>query len=113
MSRIRKIQKRLIKDMALKRIEVLFELAKKEHKLHSDWSNRYIILIRKISMRYRVRLKKEQKMRMCKNCNTFLMPGSSSRIRLHKKKYLLITCLNCEKIKRYPYIQNKRNLHNE
>ena len=112
MSRIRKTQKQLIKDIALQRIEILFKLAEKEHKLRLDLSDRYVTLIKKISMRYRVRLK-EKKMRMCKNCNTFLVPGSSSRIRLHKKKYLLITCLNCGKKKRYPFIQNKPNVHDK
>jgi ribonuclease P protein subunit RPR2 len=90
--------------IAKERIQILFDLAKKEFKNHPERSKRYIQLLRKIGLRYNVRLPKEIKRSFCKNCNSLLIPGLSSEVRLNKRtKTVNIRCKNCNKIYRYPY----------
>ncbi|WP_440953276.1 ribonuclease P protein component 4 [Methanococcoides sp. FTZ1] len=102
MARKKKDQKNLIKDIAGQRIEYLFRLAEESYATSPERSNRYISLARRIAMRYRVRFPSFLKRRICKDCHSFLVPGSSSRIRLHGR-YMTITCLKCGKEMRYPY----------
>lgn len=98
----RKQQKNLIQDVAIQRMWRLFELAKKEYAMHPDRSERYVQLIRKISMRNRMSIPREIKRNICKHCYTFLVPGSSASYRL-KEGYLVISCQRCSKKMRYPY----------
>lgn len=102
MSRFKKKNKNLAKDLAMERIQRLFELAESEYSLNPERSNEYISLARKIGMRYLVRFPRELKVRFCKSCGAYLVPGDNCRIRL-KGRYMVITCLKCENIKRYPY----------
>ncbi|MHC1635166.1 MAG: ribonuclease P protein component 4 [Candidatus Methanospirareceae archaeon] len=93
-----------IRDIALQRIERLFELAeadakKKKGKIRS---NRYVQLARRIGMRYRVRIPKHLKMRICKGCHSFLIPGRNARVRL-RGDYMVTTCLECNRKMRRPY----------
>jgi ribonuclease P protein subunit RPR2 len=90
--------------IAKERIQILFELAKKEFKNKPERSRRYIQLLRKIGLRYNIRLPKEIKRSFCKKCNSLLIPGVSASVRLNKKtKTVNIKCKNCNKIYRYPY----------
>ena len=90
--------------IAKERIQILFSNADKEFKKHPERSKRYAELARKISLRYNVRLSKEDKRKFCKSCNTWLKPGITSKVRLDKKtKTINIICLNCKKVYRYPY----------
>jgi len=89
--------------IAKERIQILFGLAKKEFKTHPERSKRYVELARKIGLRYNVRLK-QLKRTFCKNCNSLLIPGLSSSVRLDsKRKIVIIKCLKCNKIYKYPY----------
>ena len=76
MSRIaRKQQKNLIQVIATQRMWRLFELARREHDEHPDRSERYVQLIRNISMRTRTSIPREIKSRICKHCYAILVPG--------------------------------------
>lgn len=90
--------------IAKERIQILFDLAKKEFKTRPERSKRYIELARKIGLRYNIRLPKQLKKTFCKACNSLLIPGLTSSIRLDsKKKIINIKCLKCNKIYRYKY----------
>jgi ribonuclease P protein subunit RPR2 len=89
-------------DMADQRIKRLFELAEKAYPERPDLANRYVDIARRISMRHRVSIPRELKKRICKKCGSFLVPGENSRVRLDGKN-VIITCLECDAIKRYPY----------
>ncbi|MEM3445325.1 MAG: ribonuclease P protein component 4 [Thermoplasmata archaeon] len=94
--------------IAEERIYWLFETAKKF--LENNWidhSKRCLELARKIGMRYNVRIPRELKRLLCKQCYTLLIPGRTARVRL-KKARVIITCQNCGNILRYPYIREKR-----
>ena len=90
--------------IARERIARLFELAKENLKNHPERSRKYIELARKIGMRYNVRLTKQQKRSFCKKCNQLLIPGKTSEVKLDsKRKLIIIKCLNCGNIYKYPY----------
>ncbi len=105
--------RRRINDIALQRIERLLALAeseamraKNEDESASDMMrrcNRYVELAMKIGMRYRVRIPKHLKMRICKNCRSYLVPGRNARVRLRKGEYITTTCLSCGAEIRRPY----------
>jgi ribonuclease P protein subunit RPR2 len=90
------------KDMALQRIDRLFELAHDEFKNHPERSNRYVQLAKLIGMRYRIRLPAEMKNRICKHCHFYLVDGSNARTRL-QGTHIATTCNNCGKQMRRPY----------
>jgi len=103
MSRIaRKQQKNLIRDITTQRMLRLFELAKSEYATHPDRSERYVQLIRNISMRNRMSIPREIKRSICKHCYAFLVPGNNASYRL-KEGYVVISCQRCGKKMRYPY----------
>jgi ribonuclease P protein subunit RPR2 len=87
--------------IARERIEILFKLAEEWVDSHPERSRRCIELARKIGLRYNIRFPKELKRKFCKNCNTLLIPGKTSSIRVSKKN-LIVKCLNCNKIYKYP-----------
>jgi ribonuclease P protein subunit RPR2 len=87
--------------IAKERIDILFDLAEKNLNKNLKRSQRYVELARKIGTRYNVRFSKEMKRKFCKNCNT-LLKGTKIRVRTEGKS-LIIKCLNCNKLYRYPY----------
>lgn len=89
--------------IAKERIAILFDLAEKEFEKHPERSKRYVELARKIGLRYNVRFPKQLKRRFCKNCNSLLIPGKSSLVRVSRKN-LIVKCLSCNKVYRSPCI---------
>ena len=97
-------QLKLVKE----RIETLFNQAEKSAVETPGNSRRYIELMRKMAMRYTFRLPKSIKRRICKACNSFLIPGENCIVRTSKKQQAVITtCKNCGNISRYPYRREK------
>jgi len=89
-------------DMAEERIQRLFELAEKAYLQKPDLADRYVDIARRISMRHRVGIPGDLKKRVCKKCGSYLVPGENCRVRLDGSR-ILITCLKCGAVKRYPY----------
>jgi len=92
--------------IARERIEKLFIEAERQFKKDSKLSNRYVHLARKISMKYKVRIRPVLQKRFCKHCYIYLVPGSNCRVRLygHKVSYY---CKACKAYMRFPYIKEK------
>lgn len=88
------------KELALSRIQRLFELAEDAFKKNPERSDRYVNLARKISTRLKVRIPSVYKRKFCKNCNKFLKPGVNCRVRT-KNRMLIYSCLNCKNISRF------------
>ncbi|MCC6013057.1 MAG: ribonuclease P [Candidatus Verstraetearchaeota archaeon] len=99
----------LIRDIALQRYEKLFDLAIKNIKSNPSLSRRYIEILIKISQRTRVRIPRNLKYFICKSCHSLLYPGITSRIRLSPRRssHIIVTCLICGRIKRYPISKKK------
>ncbi len=97
-----------MKRIARERISILLKLAEKEVSSHPERSRRYVELARRIGMRYKVRLPKKYKRKVCKTCNSYLKPGVTCTVRLiPKEKVVVWRCLNCGRERRYPYIKKK------
>jgi len=93
-----KREKKLEKEIALKRIGILLSNARMT--TNPKLSRRYVLLAKRISEHYRVAIPKEQRVMFCKKC--FLpFKNDNWRFRL-KKSRIIITCSNCGNIKRIP-----------
>jgi ribonuclease P protein subunit RPR2 len=98
----RKINKKNQKQIAIKRIHRLFELAyNKATNENFEMANRYVHLACKISMKHLVKIPYEYKRCFCKHCYCYLLPQINSRFRIRKGK-IIIFCKNCKKYTRIP-----------
>jgi ribonuclease P protein subunit RPR2 len=97
-----KLRKDSFQEIAEKRIEGLFLEADNVFKEDSMLANRYVFLARKLSLKFKVPLKKEQKIKFCRKCGSFLLNGENARIRLSKGN-LVIKCMVCKSIRRFKY----------
>jgi ribonuclease P protein subunit RPR2 len=99
------IRNKEIKKVAEERIDLLFEYAEEQaFENNLELSRRYIVLARRIGMKYKIKLKPQYKILFCKNCNNFLLPGKTARVRLKNHK-TVIKCLKCNTYKRHPYLK--------
>ncbi|OPY28617.1 MAG: Ribonuclease P protein component 4 [Methanocella sp. PtaU1.Bin125] len=94
-------------DMAGQRIERLFGLAERACRDRPDLADRYVDIARRISMRHRVSIPGGLKRHVCKECGGYMAPGVNARVRIDGRN-VLITCLRCGGIKRYPYKSESR-----
>jgi len=97
------INKKNQKQMALKRIQGLFELAyNKATNENFELADRYTHIARKISMKYLVPIPNEYKRCFCKHCYCYLLPDVNSRFRIKNGK-IIIFCKKCNKYTRIPF----------
>ncbi|MFW6282606.1 MAG: ribonuclease P protein component 4 [Minisyncoccales bacterium] len=95
-------KKKSFQIIAEKRINELFERANEFLEINTKYSDNCVKLARKISLRYKVPLTKQQKMLFCKKCGAYLHPNITSRVRVSRGK-IVILCLKCKNISRYMY----------
>lgn len=88
----------------LERIRILLRQAEETHPTNPQLAQRYIDLATKIAMRTRTHLPTELRRRICRNCNTLIIPGANSRTRIRQRRepHVAITCLQCGHITRIP-----------
>lgn len=85
---------------AQERIQDLFSLAETEaRRSPNNLSRRYVLLARRIGMRYNVRLLREYRDLYCRGCSTFWVEGRSVRTRLRSGRRTR-TCLSCGRVRR-------------
>ena len=91
-------------EIAKKRIDNLFSQARERFETNPALAHRYVALARKIAIRFNIRLGRTYKRHFCRRCYHYLVPGANSRVRTNKKqKALIIKCIDCGHISRYPY----------
>ena len=92
------------KQIALKRVHVLFQLAKEVIHKNPELAQRYVQIARKIAMRTRLKLPKEYRSLICRKCKSFILPGVNCRVRIQHRRepHMVITCLNCGGHSRIP-----------
>lgn len=85
------------RHIAKQRIQVLFQQAEEVRRENPQLASRYVAVARKIAMAAKVRLKPEYKRRICRNCNTLLVPGENCRVRVKQRRepHVVVTCLAC------------------
>jgi len=92
------------KEIALSRIQTLFQLAQEAVHERPDLAQRYVEIAGKIAMRMRLHLPKEYRLLVCRHCKRFILPGANSRVRIQPRReaHMVITCLSCGKHTRIP-----------
>ena len=95
--------------IALKRIHILFRLAKEIIHDDAELAQRYVQVARKIAMRTRLNIPKEYRSLICKKCRRFIIPGANCRVRIQQKRqtHIVITCLNCKGYSRIPLLSRE------
>lgn len=93
-----------IASVTKERFQILLEQARDMARKDATLSKRYVQLARKVSMRTKIRIPKEEKHYLCKNCGIALIPGLNARIRLSPgNDRIVVTCIPCGAVKRYPF----------
>ena len=98
-----------IKQIARRRIQILFQQAKRVYHDNPSLSNRYVTIARKIAMAARMPIPPEYKRQICKKCKILLVQGDNCRVRTRPKRepHLVITCLSCGNQIRIPIKKKK------
>jgi ribonuclease P protein subunit RPR2 len=94
------------KEIALERIESLFNQAKEIFRIDPSLSNRYVKIARKIAMKTKTKIPSKFKKSFCKTCLSYLKPGVNCRVRTKNNK-LIYYCLNCKNYMRYVLKKSK------
>lgn len=103
--------KTAVASVAKERIEILLNQARQVAEEDSALSKRYVNLARRISKRTKVRIPSEQKRYLCKSCGMPLVQGVNARVRLYARgSGLVITCLSCGIVRRYPVLSRARTV---
>jgi len=105
------------RKLAMESINYLLKEAEKAAKRREyELSKRYVFLAKRTGMKYNVRIPGDLKRKICKNCLVFLIPGKNAKVRiLSKKKRVVVTCLLCNHVRRFPYAKEKsrKNIGND
>jgi len=78
---------------------------------NSELSKIYVNNMRKISLKFVLRISRNMKKTFCRNCNSLLIPKNSKfRIRSNEKKLkkIIITCENCNAFHRIHFKKQNR-----
>lgn len=104
MTRYNSKHKRVVKEIAKRRMKYLFQKAEEIFIENKELANRYVKLARTYSQRAKVEIPYEWKRRICHKCKNFLYPGVNCRFRIHsrnKHSHISMTCFECNRTTRY------------
>ncbi|AEH24167.1 ribonuclease P protein component 4 [Pyrococcus yayanosii] len=103
-------EKREKKRIALERIETLFTMAERVFPYDRELARRYVEIALAVQQKAKVRMPRKWKRRYCKRCHAFLVPGINARVRLRERRmpHVVITCLECGHMMRYPYLREQK-----
>ena len=89
------MKKAQAKEIARERIDILVAHALRERE--SGFEQKQAALAKKIAMRFRIRMRYDQRQLYCKKCKAFIIPGRTARVRLGRARTraVRITCLLC------------------
>lgn len=99
------------RDLVLQRMRYLFRIAVESVKAGDlEYSRKIVKIMLRLSQATRVRMPRRIKRSLCKRCLSPLIPSVTSTVRLRsqgKLSYVVVRCLLCGWIKRYPYKPQK------
>ena len=93
-------------EIAIERMNILFERAEMEFERHPERSNRYVVLAKKLSTKYNTKIPDKWARRYCKRCNKFLYTGHNATVRLVNEE-VNILCGECGHVMKIPYHKEK------
>ena len=94
-------------EIAIERMNILFERAEMEFITHPERSHRYVELARKLSTKYNTKIPEKWSRRYCRECGKFLYYGHNSSVRLVDEK-VNIFCGECGHVMKIPYNKEKK-----
>lgn len=98
-------REKLMRDIARESMYLLFdESLKALRRGDKELARRYVEIMVRLSMKARVRLRRDIKRRICKRCRIPLVPGLTSSVRIRgrgKRLLLVVRCLECGHVRRY------------
>ena len=94
-------------DIAIERMNILFNRAEMEFITHPERSNRYVELALKLSTKYNTKVPEKWSRRYCKKCKKFLYPGHNCTVRLVSSE-VNIFCGECGHVMKIPYRKEKK-----
>ena len=94
-------------EIAIERMNILFERAEMEFITHPERSNRYVELALKLSTKYNTKIPEKWQRRYCKKCKKFLYPGHNCTVRLINSE-VNIFCGECGHVMKIPYHREKK-----
>ncbi|MFW9862296.1 MAG: ribonuclease P [Candidatus Thorarchaeota archaeon] len=91
------------KRLARARIKMLWEHASKIAKTDREGARRRMQVASRVAQRARIKVPKDIKRKICRQCGIVLIPGESCRVRMrnNRAKHLTVTCIACGNIARY------------
>ena len=94
----------MLRDLAFQRIMLLLSRADEEVYIDEGLARRYVYLALRLASKARIRIPRDLRRKFCRKCYTPLIPGFTARyrIRSRREKHLVVTCLRCGYIRRYP-----------
>lgn len=99
-------RKSAIKDLAIQRTRILYNLAVSEvRKKAYDRARRYISIALRLIEKANIRKPLFMRRNICKHCCIPLIPGLTCRVRIRSnRKYIMVTktCLLCGWVRRIP-----------
>ena len=96
-----KQRKKLMQDYAKKNISFFFKLL--DDRFYPKLDKYYIREIKRLSTGFNIRLKREEKLKFCKKCNSY-WDSNSREIRLNPNlKTKEFICKNCGFVRRFKY----------
>ena len=96
-----------IRQIAVERMNILFDRAEMEFITHPERSNRYVEMALKLSTKYNISVPDKWKRRYCKSCKSFLKPGRNCTVRLVNSQ-VNILCGECGHAMKIPYLREKK-----
>ena len=94
-------------EIAIERMNILFNRAEMEFITHPERSNRYVELALKLSTKYNTPVPKEWSRRYCRKCKSYLQPGRNCTVRLVNSE-VNIFCGECDHVMKIPYHKEKK-----
>jgi len=85
---------------AKKEIRSYLEKAKEKYTKDKAVANRYVQKARRLAMKHKIKLERNQQIMFCKHCFHFLMAGDNCRVRI-RKKMIVNYCLDCKKFTKF------------
>ncbi|MFX0096443.1 MAG: ribonuclease P [Candidatus Hodarchaeota archaeon] len=92
-----------VRKIAKERVGMLLRTAERVYSENVKRAQRYVEIARRIGIKCKVKVPLGWRRRICRNCNSFLRPGVSCRVRLRKRResHVVITCLTCGRRTRF------------
>ena len=94
-------------EIAIERMNILFDRAEMEFITHPERSNRYVELALKLSTKYNTPVPDKWRRRYCRSCKSFLKPGRNCTVRLVNSE-VNIFCGECGHAMKIPYHKEKK-----